>query len=293
MKKVNLIVASILLLGSVSSLSAESVVPKGDFAKKLKKVVGKQGKFVVGKDDFPKSYFLVHQNLPYLAGLSIHHPKSSILGLSKKQIEAIKEVKRKTVPYVIKKAQLIKSLELELAQNIAVDSNEAKSQYALVDKIGKLRIELTKAHLQCINNIRSILSKEQYSKLLGYATKIGSKPKSNKFKIDELVILPHPGQLIKKGLIDITQEQNKKITNEIKAVYAPFFQNKLREAYDLEKKVQRMVANGKGAKDVSTLIDKIMKLKAESILSRIEALNHIQKVLTKEQWVKANKLTYK
>ena len=60
--------------------------------------MGKQGKFVVGKDDFPKSYFLVHQNLPYLAGLSIHHPKSSILGLSKKQIEAIKEVKRKTVP---------------------------------------------------------------------------------------------------------------------------------------------------------------------------------------------------
>ena len=208
-------------------------------------------------------------------------------------MKQLKKLKEKQFPYVIKKAQLIKSLELELAQNIAVDSNEAKSQYALVDKIGKLRIELTKAHLQCINNIRSILSKEQYSKLLGYATKIGSKPKSNKFKIDELVILPHPGQLIKKGLIDITQEQNKKITNEIKAVYAPFFQNKLREAYDLEKKVQRMVANGKGAKDVSTLIDKIMKLKAESILSRIEALNHIQKVLTKEQWVKANKLTYK
>ena len=282
-----------LLAGLTVQSVAQPVVPKGDFAKKLQKAAGKQGQFVVGKDMFPNSYFLVHQNLPYLAGLSIHHPMSSSLGLSKTQVAAVEDVKKRTVPPVIKTAKKIKALELKLAQNIAIDSNTAKSQFALVDEIGKLRIGLTKAHLECINEIRKILSKEQYKKLLNYATNMGYKPKSNKFHIDELVFLPYPGKLIKKGKIVTTKEQRERITNEVKRVYTPYFQGKLREAFNLEKEVQKMVAEGKGAKDVSHLLDQIMKLKRESISSRIEALSHIRKILSKEQWEKANKLTYK
>ncbi len=293
MKIAKVMVVGALLVGFSLQGFASPVIQKGDFSKNLQKAAGKQGKFVVGKDKFPKSYFLVHQNLPYLVGLSLFHPKSSTLGLSKKQISAILEIKKRTVPTVIKKAQDIKLLELKLAQNIAVDSNTPKSQYKIVEEIGKLKIELTKAHLKCISEVRAILTKKQYEILLSYATKMGYKLKSNKFKIEEIVILPHPGKFIKTGIIQVTKAQKQKITNEIKAVYAPIFQGKIRKAFDLEKKVQRMVSKGKTKADTKDLLDKISKLKREAIDSRIDALNRIKEILTPMQWKKVNKLTYK
>ena len=288
-----ILISMVVVCGFTLQSFAEPVIPSDDFTKKLKEAAGKQGQFVVGKDIFPKSYFLVHQNLPFLAGLSLHHPKSSTLGLSQEQIKALQEIKKNTVPLVIKKAQEIKKLELELAQNVAIDTSTPESQYEIVDKIAKLRTELTKAHLKCINEVRAVLSKEQYKKLLVYASSMASKPKSNKFKVNELVILPHPGKFIKKGMVDISKEQNERITKEVKAVYAPKFQGKLREALKLEKKLRKKVERGTTAKEVKALIDEIAKLKRESLDIRIDALNHMRSIMTEEQWKKVNKLTYK
>ena len=288
-----ILISMVVVCGFTLQSFAEPVIPSDDFTKKLKEAAGKQGQFVVGKDIFPKSYFLVHQNLPFLAGLSLHHPKSSTLGLSQEQIKALQEIKKNTVPLVIKKAQEIKKLELELAQNVAIDTSTPESQYEIVDKIAKLRTELTKAHLKCINEVRAVLSKEQYKKLVVYASSMASKPKSNKFKVNELVILPHPGKFIKKGMVDISKDQNERITKEVKAVYAPKFQGKLREALKLEKKLRKKVERGTTAKEVKALIDEIAKLKRESLDIRIDALNHIRSIMTEEQWKKVNKLTYK
>jgi len=288
-----ILISMVVVCGFTLQSFAEPVIPRDDFTKKLKEAAGKQGQFVVGKDIFPKSYFLVHQNLPFLAGLSLHHPKSSTLGLSQEQIKALQEIKKNTVPLVIKKAQEIKKLELELAQNVAIDTSTPESQYEIVDKIAKLRTELTKAHLKCINEVRAVLSKEQYKKLVVYASSMASKPKSNKFKVNELVILPHPGKFIKKGMVDISKDQNERITKEVKAVYAPKFQGKLREALKLEKKLRKKVERGTTAKEVKALIDEIAKLKRESLDIRIDALNHMRSIMTKEQWKKVNKLTYK
>jgi len=288
-----ILISMVVVCGFTLQSFAEPVIPSDDFTKKLKEAAGKQGQFVVGKDIFPKSYFLVHQNLPFLAGLSLHHPKSSTLGLSQEQIKALQEIKKNTVPLVIKKAQEIKKLELELAQNVAIDTSTPESQYEIVDKIAKLRTELTKAHLKCINEVRAVLSKEQYKKLLVYASSMASKPKSNKFKVNELVILPHPGKFIKKGMVDISKDQNERITKEVKAVYAPKFQGKLREALKLEKKLRKKVERGTTAKEVKALIDEIAKLKRESLDIRIDALNHMRSIMTEEQWKKVNKLTYK
>lgn len=292
MKK-NIVAGLTIFFLATGILSAEAVVPMGDSAKKLATKAGPKGEFYQGKERFPKDYFLVHQNLPYLVAVSLHHPKSSTLNLTKEQIDAIGKIKKRTVPEVVKVALKIKKLELELANNIAIESNSAKSQYSLVDEIGKLRISLTKAHLDCINEVRTVLTKEQYKKLLDYNKKSKNAKKSNKFKIDELVILPHPGKFIKQGKIKVSKEQNEKMTTEVKAVYAPIFQGKIREAFDLEKKVQRAVVKGKTKTDLKEMLDKIVKLKREAMDSRIDALNHIQKILTKEQWQKANKLTYK
>jgi len=160
-----------------TALMAEANVPRGDFSTKLNKMAGEQGKFYRGKENFPKDYFLVPNNLPFLAGLSLHHPMSSNLNLSDEQIKAIQEIKKRTVPPVVKASQDIKTLELKLAQNIAIDTNTAESQYETVDAIGELRVGLTKAHLQCIKDVRAVLDKKQYKELLKYATKLGYKYK--------------------------------------------------------------------------------------------------------------------
>jgi hypothetical protein len=60
--------------------------------------------------------------------------------------------------------------------------------------------------------------------------------KSNKFRIDELVVLPHPGKHIKKGHIQISQEQKQRFMKEVKAVYPPIFQAKMQAAYKLQKR---------------------------------------------------------
>lgn len=151
-------------------INAAPVVDTKDFKEKIKKAAGEKGMFVK-KENFPKDYFLVPKNLPFLVGLSLHHPKSDTLNLTKEQIEKIKEIKKKTVPEVLKTAKKIKALELKLVDNIAININTAQSQNKLVEEIGKLRIELTKKHLLCINSVRKVLSKKQYKILKAYSTK--------------------------------------------------------------------------------------------------------------------------
>lgn len=116
---------------------------------------------------------------------------------------------------------------------------------------------------------------------------------SNKFRIDELVLLPHPGKFIKQGKIKITKEQNERLTKEVKAVYVPIFQKKIREAFQIEKKVQRMVAQGKTKEELRVFLDEIMRLKREAMDSRIDALNQIKKIFTEKEWKEVNKLAYK
>ena len=164
----NIVIVGLSLVVT-SLLMAEPNVPGGNFKVKLAKMSGKKGEFNLRSENFPKDYFLVSKNLPFLAGLTLHHPQSSTLGLSQEQISKIEMIKKKTVPPIVKKVKDIKILELQLAKNIAIDSNTPKSQYKIVDAISQLRTELTKAHLECINNVRAVLTKEQYKKLLVYA----------------------------------------------------------------------------------------------------------------------------
>ncbi|PIE45063.1 MAG: hypothetical protein CSA45_04680 [Gammaproteobacteria bacterium] len=160
---------AIAFLG-LTAVNAEPVVDTKGFHDKLAKVAGEKGIFAP-HENFPKDYFLVPKNLPFLVGLSLHHPKSSELNLSKEQIEKIKAVKKVTVPTVLKSAKAIKALEWELANNIVVKKMSAESQYNLVEKIANLRTELTKKHLTCIERVRAILTDEQFAILSDYASK--------------------------------------------------------------------------------------------------------------------------
>ena len=165
------IINSIIVLAAVSvTIHAKPNLPPPveDFVK-LEKMAGDPGAFTP-KENFPKDYFLIPKNLPYLVGLSLYHPASSNLELTKKQIDALLKIKNEVTPSVAKKALKIKELELKLVHEIALKykSKSAKDLDKIVDEIAKLQSELTKAHLRCIEKVKSILTKEQYEELLDY-----------------------------------------------------------------------------------------------------------------------------
>ncbi|PID48065.1 MAG: hypothetical protein CR967_01660 [Proteobacteria bacterium] len=110
----------------------------------------------------------------------------------------------------------------------------------------------------------------------------------SKFLIHELVLLPHPGKVLKQHAkeIGVTKQEMQRIKKEVKAVYPPIFQGKTREAFKLEKKLKRMVLKGKTKADVKDLLDKIAKLKREAIDSRIDALNKFREIVGEEKWKK-------
>ena len=102
---------SILLIGSLliaSSTFAKAVLapPVEDFVK-LEKMAGDPGPFM-GKESFPKGYFLIPKNLPFLIGLALYHPASSNLKLTKEQIAKLLKYKNEATPKLAKKALKIK-----------------------------------------------------------------------------------------------------------------------------------------------------------------------------------------
>ena len=164
MKKITLWSASILLIGATAALNAKPNVEKPEMFKEiLKKAAGAPGPFANEKlENFPKGYFLIPFNLPYLVGLSLHHPRSSELGLSDEQIRAITQIKESTVPVVLKKARRIKDLELQLLEEMERHPDDPKRLTPLVEEIAQKRTELTKEHLKCIVAVRKILTDKQY-----------------------------------------------------------------------------------------------------------------------------------
>jgi len=169
MGKFKTILISTSLIFVANTFAKPNLPPPIQDVVKLEKMAGDPGPFTT-KDNFPKDYFLIAKNLPFLIGLALYHPASSNLELSQKQIDALKKIKKTTTPKVAKAGLVIKRLELEVVNDIALKHNDLKAEtlYAKIDKIAKLQAELTKSHLKCIEKVKSILTDEQYEELLDY-----------------------------------------------------------------------------------------------------------------------------
>ena len=164
----SILIASTLVFAT-SVFSKANLPPPIEAFVKLEKMAGSAGPFVV-KENFPKDYFLIPKNLPFLIGLALYHPASSNLELTKKQIDALVKYKNKATPVLAKKALQIKKLELEIVNAISLkhDDTKANTFFDKVDEIAKLRAELTKSHLLCIEKVKQILTTQQYEELLDY-----------------------------------------------------------------------------------------------------------------------------
>jgi len=71
-------------------------------------------------------YFLVPKNLPFAIGITLHHPRSSELGLSKEQIEKILELKKSKMGAIVKSAKEIKGLEFKLLSMLEAQEGKVK-----------------------------------------------------------------------------------------------------------------------------------------------------------------------
>ena len=153
-----------------SNMVAESNLqpPIADFMK-AQEIAGEAGAFV-SKENFPKDYFLIPKNLPFLVGLALFDPNSSNLELKQSQIDELVEFRKNAFPKLVKMAKKIKTIEMTIVDEIALkyDSKEADLLFKKVDEIAKLRADMTKSHLKCIQKVKSILTPEQYEELLDY-----------------------------------------------------------------------------------------------------------------------------
>ena len=148
MKK-SIILTAVVTLALTSTLVAKPNMEKNpEGMKKLAAMAGEKGPFYrAQKETFPKDYFLVSQNLPFLVGAALFHPQSDTLKLSKEQLQELAKMKKTIVPVSAKLAKEVKTLELQLAKKIVEDKKDPKELAPLVEKIAKIKTDMTKAHL--------------------------------------------------------------------------------------------------------------------------------------------------
>lgn len=117
--------------------------------------------------------------------------------------------------------------------------------------------------------------------------------KGHEHKVAELVPLPHPVKVIlnHKEEIGLTKEQDEKIQKEMLAVFPPKIHGGMDKAEELEKKIKEAVIHEhKTKEDLREEIEKLIEIKRQITYDHIDALNTLQKILTKEQQEKVKKL---
>lgn len=163
------LIPSFALLFSLSAFAKPNLPPPVEDVVKLEKMAGRAGPFVA-KENFPHDYFLIPKNLPFLVGLALYNPASSELELTKEQINKILKIKEDLTDKATPIALEVKKLELDLMQKMVLDEKNPKASdmYSKVDEIATLRAKLSKIHLDCIEQVRAVLSKKQFEDMLDY-----------------------------------------------------------------------------------------------------------------------------
>lgn len=122
-------------------------------------------------ENFPKGYFLIPHNLPFVLGLVLKHPKSDTLELTKEQKEKLTAIMKETKSGIIKKAKEVRALEIKLREQLVQEGKKASELFGQVDEIAKLKADITKKHMLCIEKVRAILTPQQRKKIQAYAGK--------------------------------------------------------------------------------------------------------------------------
>ncbi len=110
--------------------------------------------------------------------------------------------------------------------------------------------------------------------------------KNENFVIHDLVTLEMPGGAIKSGALELNGDQMIRISKEVRPIMHERYQAKMNEAFGLEKRVQKMLKQGKPKEEVKAYLDQISAIKREAMDIKIDAYKTFQAILTPEQWQK-------
>ncbi len=178
MKKIFL--ALIVLFVSTNVMAAEKQLSAKQHMQQLKAAATEKGPYAA-YDRWPKDYFLIPQNLPFMVGLSLYKPGHETIGYTDQQKAKIHTIRSTTVPPVLEIANKVKAMELELANKLVVERVPPKNLYHLVDEIAALRAKLTKAHLDCIYSVQQVVTDDaQYARLVELAKTVGKNKQQGK-----------------------------------------------------------------------------------------------------------------
>ncbi len=176
----NFFFALIILFVSTNVIAAEQQSDAKQHMKQLKGGATEKGPYAA-YDRWPKDYFLIPQNLPFMVGLSLYKPGHETIGYSEQQKAQIHKIRSATVPAVLKIAKEIKAMELDLANKLVMEKVPPKDLYHMVDEIAALRAKLTKAHLDCIYAVQQVITDDaQYARLVKLAKAVGQKSQKGK-----------------------------------------------------------------------------------------------------------------
>ncbi|ACZ12576.1 hypothetical protein [Sulfurospirillum deleyianum] len=110
--------------------------------------------------------------------------------------------------------------------------------------------------------------------------------KNENFVIHDLVTLEMPGGAIKSGALELNGDQMIRISKEVRPIMHERYQAKMNEAFGLEKRVQKLLKQGKSKEELKTYLDQISTIKREAMDIKIDAYKTFQAILTPEQWQK-------
>lgn len=219
------------------------------------------------------------------------------LGITEAQAQALRDRIQSVYSQQIQgRMQQAAALEQDIRRGILRDNRSREQLAAQLDELAAIKRVVTDIHIDALNTLAGILSAEQMEQALALLGQQASATPtdagaSNRFRLDELALLPHPGRLVKTGDIQLTPEQQQQM-QAMRAIYPPLFHPKMQQAFELQRRLQRAVAEGKTKAEVKNLLDDIARIKREPMALRIDALNQVRTILTPAQWNAVNRLTY-
>jgi len=116
---------------------------------------------ILADERFPVDYFMVHKNLPHYFRVFREFGDDKNLSLSNQQKAKLQKLQDATVSVVIEKALKVRELELALQKEVVFENKTSKQLQDMLEEIAALRLELTKAHIGCIQEVKKVLTHEQ------------------------------------------------------------------------------------------------------------------------------------
>ena len=150
MKKIALLIGTALLL--TSSLQANKVEKPFNQKGMGHKMMHKKAK--------NSPFLITSSGLPHMTKTVKQNWDNSDLALTSEQKEKLLVVRMKTISTIKKIKQQLMPLQVEIIDAMK-NKKDPKTLQTQLEKIAKLKLEASNAHLNCIYDTSNILSKEQ------------------------------------------------------------------------------------------------------------------------------------